>query len=151
LIEIEITGEKMAKTPGNLEQPKLVSGAEREARKAFRQVDFKAALTEHETSEQAFSDNRKRLRSERLAREAAEGPMLYPAPELPDDTPLDRVRLSSRIRNALSAAGWKTVGEVRGATDETLLSLQDLGKGSVSHLRETLGLPSTDGVRVVGS
>jgi DNA-directed RNA polymerase alpha subunit len=129
----------MAKTPGNLEQPKLVSGAEREARKAFRQVDFKAALTEHETSEQAFSDNRKRLRSERLA------------PELPDDTPLDRVRLSSRIRNALSAAGWKTVGEVRGATDETLLSLQDLGKGSVSHLRETLGLPSTDGVRVVGS
>jgi len=70
---------------------------------------------------------------------------------LPDDTPLDNVRLSSRIRNALSAAGWKTVGEIREASDETLLSLQDLGKGSVSHLRETLGLPSTDGVRVSGS
>jgi hypothetical protein len=27
------------------------------------------------------------------------------------------------------------------------LNLQDLGKGSVAHLRETLGLPSTDGVR----
>jgi DNA-directed RNA polymerase alpha subunit len=73
--------------------------------------------------------------------------MLYPAPELPDDTPIDRVRLSTRVRNALSAAGLKTVGEIREAADATLLGLQDLGKGSVSQLRETLGLPSTDGVR----
>ena len=41
----------------------------------------------------------------------------------------------------------KTIGEIREASDATLLSLQDFGKGSVSHLRETLGLPSTDGVR----
>nr|WP_244525290.1 MULTISPECIES: DNA-directed RNA polymerase subunit alpha C-terminal domain-containing protein [Bradyrhizobium] len=73
--------------------------------------------------------------------------MLYPAPELPDDTPLDKVKFSTRIRKAISAAGWRTVGEIREASDETLLSLQDLGKGSVSHLRDTLGLPSTDGVR----
>ena len=95
----------MAKTTGNFEQPKLASNAEREAQKAFRQVDVKAALTEPETSEQAFSDNRERLRSERLAREAAEGPMLYPAPELPDDTPLEKVRLSSRLLKK-SLAGW---------------------------------------------
>ena len=150
LIEIDATGEKMTKTPGNLEQPKPVTKAEREAQKAFRQEDAKAAMTEHETAEKAFSNNRERLRAERLAREAVDGPMLYPAPELPDGTPIDKVRFSSRIRNAILAAGWKTVGEIREASDATLLGLQDLGKGSVSYLRETLGLPSTDGVRPRG-
>jgi hypothetical protein len=38
-------------------------------------------------------------------------------------------------------------GEVRETADETLLSFQDLGPGSGAHLRETLGLPSCDGVR----
>ena len=64
---------------------------------------------------------------------------LYPTPELPDDTPIDRVRFATRIRNVLNAAGIKTVGEVRKTPDKTLLSLQDLGQGSVTHLRETLG------------
>ena len=50
----------------------------------------------------------------------------------------------------LMPAGLKTVGEVREASDAMLLNLQDLGPGSVAHLRETLGLPSTDGVRPVG-
>jgi len=77
--------------------------------------------------------------------------MLYPAPELSDDTPIEKVRLSSRIRNGVLAAGWKTVGEIREASDATLLSLPDLGKGSVSYLRDTLGLPSTDGVRPRGA
>jgi DNA-directed RNA polymerase alpha subunit len=76
--------------------------------------------------------------------------VLHPTPELPDDTPIENVRFSTRIRNALNAAGIKTVGEVREASDATLLSLQDLGPGSVAHLRETLGLPSTDGVRPLG-
>jgi hypothetical protein len=70
--------------------------------------------------------------------------MLRPMPELPDDMPLAEVGLPSRIRNALNAGGLETVGEVR----ETL-SFQDLGKGSVADLRETLGLPSCDGVRPV--
>ena len=144
----------MTKTPGNFEQRASISKAEREARKAFRQVDAEAAMTEHETTEKAFSNNRERLRAERLAREAAQ-PTLYPVPELPDDTPVEKVRFSARIRNAISATGWKTVGEIREASDETLLSLQDLGKGSVAHLRETLGLPSTDtstdGVRPGGN
>jgi hypothetical protein len=50
----------------------------------------------------------------------------------------------------LAAAGLETVGEVRETADEILLSFQDLGKASVAHLRETLGLPSTDGVRPSG-
>jgi hypothetical protein len=40
-----------------------------------------------------------------------------------------------------------TVGKVRETADETLLSFQGLGPGSVAYLRETLGLPSKDGVR----
>jgi DNA-directed RNA polymerase alpha subunit len=72
---------------------------------------------------------------------------LQPTPELPDDTPLDNVELPLRIRNVLMAAGLNTVGEVREAFDETLVSLPNLGRRSVAHLRETLGLPSTDGVR----
>ena len=72
---------------------------------------------------------------------------LDPTPELPDDTPISGVKFPSRVRNVLAAAGLETVGDVREISDETLLSFQDLGKGSLVLLRETLGLPSTDGVR----
>jgi len=68
-------------------------------------------------------------------------------PELPDDTPIDRVRFPARIINALRQAGVQTVGEIREASDGTLLRFQDLGKGSLSYLRNTLGLPSSGGVR----
>jgi DNA-directed RNA polymerase alpha subunit len=71
--------------------------------------------------------------------------LLDPTPELSDDTPIENVRFPTRIRNVLAAAGLKTVGEVREVSDDTLLSFNDLGKGSVAYLRETLGLPSTDG------
>lgn len=54
---------------------------------------------------------------------------LYPTPDLPDDTPIDHVRFFTRVRNALTTAGVKTVGEIREASDARLLSLQDLGKG----------------------
>jgi hypothetical protein len=37
-----------------------------------------------------------RERGERLAREAAGGPMVGPTPELPDDTPIERVLFSCR-------------------------------------------------------
>ena len=79
--------------------------------------------------------------------EGLESPMLAPTPELPDDTPIERVLFSTRIQNALRAADLKTVGEVREISDETLISLPDFGKGSLSDLRKKLGLPSTDGVR----
>jgi DNA-directed RNA polymerase alpha subunit len=119
-------------------------------RKTLRSREAEEAIAEHESAQKAFHENRERLREERLRREAAAGPMLYPAPELPDDTPIEDVRFSTRIRNALNAAGIKTVGQVREASDATLLSFQDLGPGSVAHLRGTLGLPSTDGVRPSG-
>jgi hypothetical protein len=48
--------------------------AERDARKAFRSVDAKKAMTEHEIAQKAFSNNRERLKAERLAREAAAPP-----------------------------------------------------------------------------
>ena len=73
--------------------------------------------------------------------------LVDPTPELPDDTPIDRVRLPTPIHNVLAAAGLKTVGEVRETAGETLLSFQDLGPDSVTYLRMTLGLPSADGVR----
>jgi Bacterial RNA polymerase, alpha chain C terminal domain len=76
--------------------------------------------------------------------------MHYPTPELPDDTPIGELELSTRIRNVLEAAGLKTVGEVREISDEILLSFNDCGKNSVAYLREALGLPSTDGVRPRG-
>jgi DNA-directed RNA polymerase alpha subunit len=76
--------------------------------------------------------------------------MLNPTPELPDATPIEDVQFSTRIRNALDAAGVKTAGDVRDASDATLLSLPDLGAGSVAHLRATLGSPSTAGVKPSG-
>jgi DNA-directed RNA polymerase alpha subunit len=75
---------------------------------------------------------------------------LEPTPELPDDRPIREVRFPTRIKNALFAAGVKTVGDVREMSDEALLALPDFGKASVTHLRETLGLPSADGVRPLG-
>jgi DNA-directed RNA polymerase alpha subunit len=119
-------------------------------RKELRGLEAKDAIADHKDAQKAFHENRERLREERLTREAAAGPMLYPAPELPDDTRIENVRFSTRIRNALNAAGLKTIGEIREASDATLLSLQNCGQSSVAHLRETLGLPSTDGVRPLG-
>jgi DNA-directed RNA polymerase alpha subunit len=76
--------------------------------------------------------------------------MQDPTPELPDQTLISQVRFSTRILNVLGAAGLKTVGDVREASDAMLVSLPNLGGRSVAHLRETLGLPSCDGVRPSG-
>jgi len=72
-----------------------------------------------------------------------------PTPELPDDTPLAQVEVVSGIREVLTAAGMKTVGDVRETPDGNLLSLPALGKGSLAYLRQQLGLPSSDGVRII--
>jgi DNA-directed RNA polymerase alpha subunit len=132
-----MTDNKKSTDPG-------LSAAER---KELRGHEAKEAIADHEDAQKAFHENRERLREERLEREAAAGPMLYPTPELPDVTLIANVRFSTRVRNALNAAGMKTIGEVREASDEVLLSLPDFGKSSVAHLRQTLGPPSTDGVR----
>ena len=116
-------------------------------RKTLRSREAQEAISDHDEAQEAFHANRERLRAERQERETAVGPMFYPTPELSDDTLTKNVHFSTRIRNALAAGGLSTIGEIREAPDATLLSLQDLGKVSVTHLRETLGLPSTDGVR----
>ena len=82
-------------------------------RKELRGREAQDAIAEHEDAQKAFHENRERLRNERLVREAAEGPMVVPTPELPDDTLIERVLFPIRIRNALRAADLKTVGEVR--------------------------------------
>ncbi|MDB5617444.1 hypothetical protein [Tardiphaga sp.] len=48
-----------------------VSAVQQDAEKAFKPTEVKPAKTEFEISQQAFDDNRARLRAERLAREAA--------------------------------------------------------------------------------
>jgi DNA-directed RNA polymerase alpha subunit len=126
------------------------AGLSNAERKELRSLEAKEAIVDHEDAQKAFHENRERLRRERLGREAAEGPMVAPTPELPDDTPIERVVFSTRIQNALRAADLKTVGDVRAVSDGTLISLPDLGRGSLSDLREKLGLPSPDGVRPIG-
>jgi DNA-directed RNA polymerase alpha subunit len=120
------------------------SGLSKTERKELRDLEAKEAIADHEEAQQALHGNLERLR------EAVAELMQYPAPELPDDTPIENVRFPTRIRNALNAAGMKTIGEIRETSDATLLSLQNCGQSTVAHLRETLGLPSTDGVRPMG-
>jgi hypothetical protein len=49
---------------------KVISPAEREARKLFKEADAVKAMTEHGRSQKAFYENWERLRALRLAREA---------------------------------------------------------------------------------
>ncbi|MET0677318.1 MAG: hypothetical protein ABW175_16090 [Bradyrhizobium sp.] len=64
----------MTNTASETAPPKPMTKAEREARKAFRQIDAAAALSEHELAQEAFAQNHLRLKAERLAREAAAPP-----------------------------------------------------------------------------
>jgi hypothetical protein len=50
---------------------KLITPAEREARKVFKEADAAKAMTEHERTQKAFHENRERLKALRLAREAS--------------------------------------------------------------------------------
>lgn len=51
-------------------QRKVLTAAEREARKAFKEADVKVAMTEYERTQKAFHANHERLKAERLDREA---------------------------------------------------------------------------------
>jgi DNA-directed RNA polymerase alpha subunit len=109
-------------------------------RKALRGREAEEAIADHEENQKALDGNMQRLRRERLEREAIAGAELYPAPGISNHTPVENVRFTTRIRNALKRAGIKTIGEIREASDTTLLSLQDMGEGSVAYLREKLGV-----------
>src|SRR6266403_4030976 len=71
-------------------------------RKTLRSREAKEAIAEHESAQKAFHENQERLREERLRREEAAGPMLYPAPELPDETSLENVRFVTRRTRSIS-------------------------------------------------
>ena len=49
---------------------RVITPAEREARKVFKEADAAKAMTEHERTQKAFHENRERLKALRLAREA---------------------------------------------------------------------------------
>ena len=115
-------------------------------RKTLRNHEAQEATADQAAMQKAFHEKRERLREERLRREAAAGPMFYPASELPDDTHILNVRFSTRIRKALNAEGMKTIGEIREASDAKLLSLPNFGKESVAYLRQALGLSSAAGL-----
>ena len=71
--------------------------------------------------------------------------MLQPTSQLSNETSIDDVRfspdvrLTTRIRNVLAAAGLTTIGEVRGAPDAMLKSLPDMGPRCIALLRRMLG------------
>ena len=65
--------------------------------------------------------------------------MFDPAPNLPDDTLIAMVRFSPLIRKSLSAAGLKTIGEIRTMPDDKLRTMRGIGTGSFAHLRKTIG------------
>ena len=69
----------MNKAPGEVQPAQPMSKVEREARKAFRQVEAKQAMTDHDVAQKAFAKNHARLKGERLAREAAAPPVTKPA------------------------------------------------------------------------
>ena len=79
--------------------------------------------------------------------QAKELVMIDPSPELPDDMPVVSLELPRKVRQALTAAGFRTVGRIREAPDAEILRIQDLGESSLALLRKTLGLPSSVGVR----
>jgi hypothetical protein len=49
--------------------------------KSLSSREAEEAIAEHESAQKAFLENRENLREERLRREEAAAPMLYPAPE----------------------------------------------------------------------
>jgi hypothetical protein len=51
---------------------RVITPAEREARKVFKEADAAKAMTEHERTQKAFHENRERLKALRLAREAGD-------------------------------------------------------------------------------
>jgi hypothetical protein len=64
----------MTNEPGDIGPPKQITKVEREARRAFRQVEAATAMSEYEFAQAAFSKNRERLKAECLAREATATP-----------------------------------------------------------------------------
>ena len=56
----------MTKTPGEVEPFKPPTKEQRNARKAFRQIEANQAMTDHAIAQKAFHTNHERLKAERL-------------------------------------------------------------------------------------
>jgi hypothetical protein len=143
-------------TPGEVAPTKPMTSAEREARRAFRQVDAVKAMTEHEIAQKAFSNNQ-RTPEGRAAGAGGGGDGEGEINRAPLSDAGASGRHANRRRPIFNADQERA--QCWGCQDHRagprragwmLLSFQDLGPGSVAHLRETLGLPSTDGVRPSG-
>jgi DNA-directed RNA polymerase alpha subunit len=76
-----------------------------------------------------------------------------PDPNLPDDLSIDQVRLRPGVKRALVAAGLKTIGDVRKTSDAMLSSIQNLGRKSITRLRNELGyrdrVTANDGRQII--
>jgi len=88
-------------------------------------------------------ENRKRLQEERLRRGRELRGRCSIRANFRRHTHQKRPPLLPGSRNALNAAGMKTIGEVRETSDDTLLSW-DL-QGSIAHLRKSLAFPRPTG------
>ena len=104
-------GKKMRRHRAAIEPPKQISSAEREARKAFREVGAKTAMSDHEIAQTAFSKNRERLKAERLAREAAATPLKASPSRKNEDKPLER--RSHRGRKTCDRTATRGFAQVR--------------------------------------
>jgi DNA-directed RNA polymerase alpha subunit len=65
--------------------------------------------------------------------------MFDPAPDLPDDILIEKVRFPTIIRNALFTARLETIGDIRALSDDELTRVRMIGKGYLAYLRRTLG------------
>jgi len=65
--------------------------------------------------------------------------MFDPAPDLSDETLIETVRFPTILRNALMAAGLKSIGEIRARPDDELGRITRIGKESLTYLRRTIG------------
>lgn len=64
--------------------------------------------------------------------------LLYPTSEIPNDAPIEQIRLPLERTTHPRRRRAKTVGDVRKAANETLLRLR-LNRGIVNYIRSTLG------------
>jgi len=80
----------------------------------------------------------------RPARETADVLLIAPTPELPDEMPIEKLQLTTRVYRALSVEGIKTVGEIREKSDGYLLELPESWQTLHEHLRITLGRRPAD-------
>jgi hypothetical protein len=76
-----------------------ITKAQRDAGKAFRKVEGKQAMTDHDVAQKSFAKNHARLKAERLAREAAAPPVTKTVAKRP-------TKAKNSPRLSKPPAGW---------------------------------------------